>query len=209
MLLFFSFLVERRFGKGRGTWQEGEQRWLEQESYWLETCSGRCRWFQKVLVPQGVPPLASAAFPDSSYCSEARCKGFCSRILPPSPSQVRKKPWVRGTKGLQAGEGLPLCQARCRITVFIFFFEVKTTHEAPPSLPRAPPLSLGHLVVVAMETTSKMACKSTQQEQQEKMGPGSEGSWKCFHPQHPWNKRLWIPRGLRRSPICNVARDRG
>lgn len=32
----------------------------------------------------------------------------------------------------------------------------------PPTAPRAPLLSLGHLVVVAMETTSKMACKSTQ-----------------------------------------------
>lgn len=37
----------------------------------------------------------------------------------------------------------------------------------PPPLPRVPPLSLGHLVVVAMETTSKMACKSTRQEQRE------------------------------------------
>lgn len=32
----------------------------------------------------------------------------------------------------------------------------------PPTAPGAPLLSLGHLVVVAMETTSKMACKSTQ-----------------------------------------------
>lgn len=156
--------------------------------------------------PQGFPSLASTAFPDSSHCSEARCKGSCSRILTPSPSQVRKKPWVRGTEGLQAGEGLPLCQARCGITVFIFF-KSKPLMRLPPPLPRAPPLSLGHLVVVAMETTSKMACKSTQQEQQEKMGPGSEGSWKCLYPQHPWNKRLWIPRGLRRFSISHRTEE--
>lgn len=140
--------------------------------------------------PQGFPPLAATAFPDSSHCSEARCKGSCSRILPPSPSQVRKKPWVRGAEGLQAGEGLPLCQARCAAEslfsfLSFFFLKSKPLMRLPPPLPRAPPLSLGHLVVVAMETTSKMACKSTQQEQQQKMGPGSEGSWKCLYPQHP------------------------
>lgn len=92
--------------------------------------------------PQGFPPLAATAFPDSSHCSEARCKDSCSRILPPSPSQVRKKPWVRGAEGLQAGEGLPLCQARCAaeslFSFLSFFFEVKTTHEASPSPTQSP-----------------------------------------------------------------------
>lgn len=172
--------MERRFRKGRGTWQEKESkdggRRRRRAAGWrfvLEAADGsRRRW-----LPQGFPPLASAAFPDSSHCSEARCKDSCYRMLPPSSSQVRKKPWVRGTEGSQAGKG---CRSARHAPLM----------RLPPPLPRAPPLSLGHLVVVAMETTSKMACKSTQQEQQEKMGPGSEGSWKCLHPQHPWNKRL-------------------
>lgn len=67
----------------------------------LEHADGsRRRW-----LPQGFPPLASSAFSGSFHCSEARCKGSCSRYRPPSPSQVRKKPWVRGTEGLQAGGG--------------------------------------------------------------------------------------------------------
>lgn len=194
-------------GPGKRESKDGRSRRATGWRFVLEAADGSRRCWS----PQGFPPLASAAFPDSSYCSKARCKaGSCSRILPPSPSQVRKKPWVRGTEGLQGGRAATLPGTlRNHCFHFFFFFEVKITHEAAPSLPRAPPLSLGHLVVVAMETTSKMACKSTQQEQQERMGPGSEGSWKCLHPQHSWNKRLWIPRGLRKSPICNVVRDRG
>lgn len=56
----------------------------------------------------------------------------------------------------------------------------------PPTAPGAPLLSLGHLVVVAMETTSKMACKSTQaitRERREESGEqrgraGSRGLWR-------------------------------
>lgn len=101
---------------------------------WPEICAGRCRWFQKALLAPRVP---SSAFPGSSHCSEARCKGSCSRILPPSPSQVRKKPWVRGTEGLQAGDGLPLCAKHAEESLFSFF-EVKTTHEAHPPTRPAP-----------------------------------------------------------------------
>lgn len=44
----------------------------------------------------------------------------------------------------------------------VCFLKVHPPFAGSPTAPRAPLLSLGHLVVVAMETTSKMACKSAQ-----------------------------------------------
>lgn len=163
-------LVERRLGEGRGKRQEEEQRWPE-ESCWWEIYPGGRRWLQKALVAPRFPSSASSVFSGSFHCSEARCKGSHSRYRPPSPSRVRKKPWVRGTAGLRAGGRGKGCHSVPSVPRNHCFHFLKSKPlrrlppPPPPPLPRVPPLSLGHLVVVAMETTSKMACKSTQQEQ--------------------------------------------
>lgn len=172
--VYFSLflLVERRLGEGRGKRQEEEQRWPE-ESCWWEIYPGGRRWLQKALVAPRVPSSASSVFSGSFHCSEARCKGSHSRYRPPSPSRVRKKPWVRGTAGLRdcgrAGGGRAATLPSVPRNHCFHFLKSKPLRRLPPPppppLPRVPPLSLGHLVVVAMETTSKMACKSTQQEQ--------------------------------------------
>lgn len=66
-----------------------------------------------------------------------------------------------GRSAQEAGGELPAC-AKHAVEPPCLLLTVKTPLWVPPSAPGAPRLSLGHLVVVAMETTSKMACKSTQ-----------------------------------------------
>lgn len=88
--------------------------------------------------------------------------------LPPSltaPTQGRNQAPAQGPqRGCldqgAGGGGATWCHACGGSPTFVF--NSQNPSLGSPTGPRAPPLSLGHLVVVAMETTSKMACKSTQ-----------------------------------------------
>lgn len=91
-------------------------------------------------------------------------------------------------------------------------FHFKPLRRLPPTLPlpRVPPLSLGHLVVVAMETTSKMACKSTQQEQREMRPPRGVGAvGNASTRSTPGIKGSRSDRVQGGAPICNLVREGG
>lgn len=152
-------------GKGGRKWRdERQRRAMETRPVWPEIFYPKVEWLPAGSGGPSHPLPGLLCFPQffPLFWSHTCCS-FPEAASLPSEGKDQAPGWgpLGGRSDQEAGGELPAC-AKHAVEPPCLLLTVKTPLWVPPTAPRAPRLSLGHLVVVAMETTSKMACKSTQ-----------------------------------------------